>query len=138
MSVRTKIALWQIEGINIRDVATVEETSSSYITGIVGGSVPCSTTIILADTGVTTRAIPLTQTIAGVENYAWFVNPTDDDIVLTFSISSSHPAVVFWAASGSNMSFTVKAGEAIEFGWIRDDTAKIFFTERNHLTAGGV
>lgn len=134
---RTKIALWQLEGVTIRDTATITETSSSYITAITGGDVPCCTTVNLVYTGATTRSMPLRQDISGVEQYAWFVNTTTSDIVLTFTMSSEHPSVVFWAASGSSMSFTVKAGEAIEFGWIRDDTGKIFFTERNNLTAGG-
>lgn len=134
---RTKIQLWQVEGLTIRELDTITETSASYITEIIGGSVPSCLSVLLVYTTATTRSISVEQVVCGVENYAWFVNTTASDIVLTFTMSENHSGVEFWAAADSNMSYTVKAGEACEFGWIRDDNNRIFFTERNRLTEGG-
>jgi hypothetical protein len=134
---RSKLKLWQVEGLTIRELDTITETSSSYITEIIGGDVPCSVSVELVYTTATTRSISIEQIMCGVENYAWFVNTTASDIVLTFTMSENHSGVEFWAAADSNMSYTVKAGEACEFGWIRDDNNRIFFTERNRLTEGG-
>lgn len=134
---RTKIQLWQIAGLTIRELNTITETSSSYITEIIGGNVPSCISIDLAYTAATTRSISVEQVVCGVENYAWFFNTTASDIVLTFTMSENHSGVEFWAAADCNMSYTVKAGEAIEFGWIRDENNRIIFTERNRLTEGG-